>query len=66
MRITPRLSAMKGVIPCCAMIAFLAQGPEPVFPQGRLSTVYPEDSRPPLAFRRTGRTTGTTVNRWRG
>ena len=46
-----RASAMKWVIICCATIAFLAQSPQPLFPQGRLSVVYPEDSRPPLAFR---------------
>ena len=46
-----RASAMKWVITCCATIAFLAQSPQPLFPQGRLSVDYPEDSRPPLAFR---------------
>ena len=51
LRITPRLSAIRWIIPCYATIAFLAQPPQPLFSQGRLNTVYLEDNRPPLAFR---------------
>jgi len=49
--VTRRSIAAKWVLSCCATIVFFTQPPQPLLGQGRLDTVFPEDSRPPLAFR---------------